>query len=98
MEMQSVCCYLIICPDIVNAIRLCWSLVAERKGEKKSHFWDRKTAGFWRGGAGEDGNEEEELSEKQAERNPVCFSNERSVFIPSFTVTGILSKFPFSTG
>lgn len=26
--------YLIICPDIVNAIRLCWSLVAERKREK----------------------------------------------------------------
>lgn len=45
--MQIICGYLIICPDIVNAIRLCWSLVAERKG--KSHFWDRKTAGFLEG-------------------------------------------------
>lgn len=92
--MQVICCYLIICPDIVNAIGLCWSLVAERKG--KISFLGQD---FWRGGAGKDGNEEEEeLSEKQAERNPVCFSNEKFVFIPSFTMTGILSEFPFCTG
>lgn len=55
---MQIVCYLIICPDIVNTIRLCWSLVAERK--EQLSFLGQRLQEFG-GEVLRDGSEEEEL-------------------------------------
>lgn len=67
---MQIICYLIICPDIVNTIGFCWSLVAERK-EKILISGTRRLQDRG-GGAEKDKNEEEQPKQSGSREAQLC--------------------------